>query len=78
MKIAAKTKCDLTTDALMEMIARGDYKAGDRLPTEKELTEMVSVSRVTIREAIKHSDGVIWMDCPALFIHFTWDTASCV
>ena len=58
MKIAPKTKCDMTTDALLEMIARGDYKAGDRLPTEKELTEMFSVSRVTIREAIKRLNSL--------------------
>jgi len=58
LKITAKTKCDMTTDALLEMIARGDYKAGDRLPTEKELTEMFSVSRVTIREAIKRLNSL--------------------
>ena len=58
LKITSKTKCDLTTDALLAMIARGEYKAGDRLPTEKELTEMFSVSRVTIREAIKRLNSL--------------------
>lgn len=57
-KITTKTKCEMTTDALLAMIARGEYKAGDRLPTEKELTEMFSVSRVTIREAIKRLNSL--------------------
>jgi GntR family transcriptional repressor for pyruvate dehydrogenase complex len=33
-------------------IERGDYRAGDRLPSERELTEIFGVSRVSVREAI--------------------------
>lgn len=33
-------------------IARGDYKVGQRLPSERELAQSFSVSRPTIREAI--------------------------
>jgi DNA-binding FadR family transcriptional regulator len=33
-------------------IARGDYKIGQRLPSERELAQTFSVSRPTIREAI--------------------------
>ena len=52
-KIKAKTKCDLTTEAILSMIASGEYRAGDRLPPEGELTERFEVSRVTLREALK-------------------------
>ena len=52
-KIKAKTKCDLTTEAILSMLASGAYKAGDRLPPEGELMELFAVSRVTLREALK-------------------------
>ncbi len=52
-KIKAKTKCDLTTEAILSMLASGEYKAGDKLPPEGELTEQLAVSRVTLREALK-------------------------
>jgi GntR family transcriptional repressor for pyruvate dehydrogenase complex len=35
-----------------EAIRRGDYGPGDRLPSERELTEMFGVSRVSEREAV--------------------------
>jgi GntR family transcriptional repressor for pyruvate dehydrogenase complex len=37
----------------MVMISNGEYKGGDRFPTEAELSERFSMSRVTIREAIQ-------------------------
>ncbi|MGH3691415.1 MAG: FadR/GntR family transcriptional regulator [Microbacterium sp.] len=39
-------------DQLEGAITRGDYGPGDRLPSERELTEMFGVSRVSVREAI--------------------------
>ena len=39
---------------LVEMIALGQLKAGDKLPPERSLAEMFSVSRPTISEAIGH------------------------
>lgn len=41
-----------TTEALRAKIAEGPMKAGDRLPTEKELEVEFGVSRTVIREAI--------------------------
>jgi GntR family transcriptional regulator len=37
---------------LREAIARGDYKPGDRIPTEPELIERFRVSRITCRQAV--------------------------
>jgi DNA-binding FadR family transcriptional regulator len=39
--------------SIEEQIINGVYLDGDKLPTEKQLTEMYKVSRVVIREAIK-------------------------
>ena len=40
-------------DQLEKMIEEGVYPVGERIPTEPELTEMFSVSRNTLREAIQ-------------------------
>lgn len=37
---------------LVRLIDEGALKAGDRLPTERELSECLSVSRSTVREAV--------------------------
>lgn len=39
-------------DALSAEIASGQYRPGDRLPSERELVERFEVSRLTLREAI--------------------------
>ncbi len=40
-------------DQLEKMIEDGHYAVGDKIPTETELTEIFSVSRNTLREAIQ-------------------------
>jgi GntR family transcriptional repressor for pyruvate dehydrogenase complex len=42
------------TAALADFIDRASLGAGDRLPTERELTAALGVGRSTIREAIRH------------------------
>ena len=48
-------------DALAEQIRQGVLAPGDRLPTEKQLTETYSVSRAVVREALARlkSEGLI-------------------
>ncbi|MEQ9449243.1 MAG: FadR/GntR family transcriptional regulator [Rhodospirillaceae bacterium] len=50
-----------TTAALRTKIATGPMKAGDRLPTEKELEAEFGVSRTVIREAVAvlKADGLV-------------------
>lgn len=40
-------------DDIRNKIQKGEWKAGDALPTEARLREMYSVSRVTVRQAIR-------------------------
>ena len=49
------------SDELERMIEAGDYKVGDKIPTEVVLMDMFNVSRNTIREAIQSltSAGVL-------------------
>lgn len=42
-----------TEQALRDMILRGDWRDGDQLPNETRLTEMLGVSRITLRHALR-------------------------
>ena len=42
------------SDALKQAILKGDYKVGDKLPSENELAELFQVSRAVIREAVRY------------------------
>ena len=44
---------DDVTEQLKQSILLGHFKAGDRLPSERELSEEFQVSRVAIREALR-------------------------
>lgn len=39
-------------DQLSEAIYRGDYKSGDKLPSENSLCQQFGVSRITVRQAL--------------------------
>lgn len=43
---------DLVFDQLREAIYRGELKIGERLPAERELAELMAVSRSSVRKAI--------------------------
>lgn len=42
-----------TEQSLRDMILRGDWQDGDQLPNETRLTEMLGVSRITLRHALR-------------------------
>ncbi|MBT3274778.1 MAG: FadR family transcriptional regulator [Spirochaetales bacterium] len=52
-KIRQRTVVEQVMEEIRTLIASGDYKAGDRLPTEQELAERFGVGRSSIREAVK-------------------------
>jgi len=45
-------------DFLKESISSGKYRDGEKLPSEKELTEIFSVSRLTVRAAIQRLNAL--------------------
>ena len=47
------SKCDYVAQELKTQIIAGKYRSGDQLPPEPALCEMFSVSRITVREALK-------------------------
>ena len=60
-KIKQNRMYENIVNQVLEAIFRGDLKPNDKLPSEKELSEIFGVSRVTIREAIRSMEqfGVI-------------------
>jgi GntR family transcriptional regulator len=48
-----RTLVTRTREDLAQRIRRGEFRAGDQLPSEPELARAYSVSRVTLREALK-------------------------
>ncbi len=47
------TLYEQVVEQIREQIAKGVYRKGDMLPSEKELIAMTGVSRITVREALK-------------------------
>ncbi len=48
-------------EALLNLLAKGGYRAGDQLPPEPELAKQLGISRATLREALRafEAQGII-------------------
>ncbi|OOM16461.1 FadR/GntR family transcriptional regulator [Clostridium saccharobutylicum] len=44
---------EMVMEQIKEMVKKGELKSGDKLPSERELSEKLEVSRASIREALK-------------------------
>ena len=51
--IQRETVMDMVAHRIEQLVRRGDLRAGDRLPPEPELAQMLRVSRGSLREALK-------------------------
>lgn len=51
--LARKNLSQLIVDQLLEKIEAGEFRPGERLPTEQGLMELFSVGRNTVREAVQ-------------------------
>lgn len=47
-------KRDFIADDILSKIYQNTYKAGQKIPTERDLANQYDVSRYTIREALKN------------------------
>src|SRR5947199_9674034 len=52
MIVDKDTKIDEVASELKSRINRGEYAAGQRLPSEREITDELNVSRATVRGAL--------------------------
>ena len=51
-KRKSQNKREYVTSQILESIQSGEFKSGDRLPSENSLAEMMGVSRPSVREAL--------------------------
>lgn len=50
----AVTLYEQLCNAIKEKIQTGEYKPGDRIPSEEQLAKMYGISRITVRSGIEH------------------------
>lgn len=65
-KLQQKTVVSQVMEKIKELIATGQYKPGDRIPTEQELAARFGTGRSSIREAIRifHHLGIVETKVP--------------
>lgn len=57
-KLKVVSRSTQVREQLAQAIRDGEYSPGDQLPSERELSEMFGVSRVSVREAIRSLEAV--------------------
>lgn len=57
-KLQSRSRADQVRDQLGDAIANGTYPVGAKLPSERILTEMLGVSRVSLREGLRSLEAV--------------------
>lgn len=57
-KLDTPSRSAVVRNELEAAIMRGEYRPGDKLPSERELTETFGVSRVSVREAIQSLQAI--------------------
>jgi DNA-binding FadR family transcriptional regulator len=75
------TASEEVADRLITAIAVGDYLPGERLPSERELVQILGISRSTVREAISrlHAVGIVEIRRGrqgGAHVRATWTSAS--
>lgn len=58
MALQSNTNCEKIVDNIIGNIMRGNLKKGEKLPTERKMTEDLAVSRASVREAIKSLEAM--------------------
>ncbi|MDQ1335491.1 MAG: gntR-type protein [Thermodesulfobacteriota bacterium] len=61
-KISARKISDEIIEQFKEMLNKGELKPGDELPSERELAEMIGVSRPPLREALNALQSMGFID----------------
>ncbi|MBS3768524.1 MAG: FadR family transcriptional regulator, partial [Candidatus Cloacimonetes bacterium] len=52
-KVEKSTTLEIIIKQIKDQIRSGEIQHGDKLPSERELSEIMEVSRTSVREAIK-------------------------
>ena len=60
--IVTKKIYEEIVDQLRDLIARGELKPGQKLPSEREMSESMGVSRASVREALTAMEAIGILD----------------
>ncbi len=60
--ITRTTLTESTFDQLISFVVKGEWKAGDRIPPERELCQQLGIARTSLREALKAMELVGMLD----------------
>src|ERR1700759_2267182 len=60
--IAHTTLTAAAFEQLISYVVKGDWKAGDRIPPERELCQQFGVARTSLREALKAMELIGMLD----------------
>jgi DNA-binding FadR family transcriptional regulator len=56
--IGRRSRADEVREQLQAAVERGKFKPGDRLPSERELSDVFGVSRVSVRDAVRSLEAL--------------------
>ena len=59
-KVVKSTVPGQVIEQIKELLVKGELKRGDRLPPERQLADMLGVSRPSLREALRGGKPVCW------------------
>ena len=59
-KVVKSTVPGQVIEQIKELLVKGELKRGDRLPPERQLADMLGVSRPSLREALRWNTPVCW------------------
>jgi DNA-binding FadR family transcriptional regulator len=49
---------DMVAEAIVDLITKNDLQPGDRIPTEKELSEQLGIGKTSLREGIRQLEAI--------------------
>lgn len=77
--ITNRNSSELVAEQIKELVLNKQYAAGEKIPTEEELTKLFAVGRGTIREAIKRlqAEGILTAS-PGKGTFVSPDALSCI
>ena len=62
LKISKKSTADLVSDKIKELITNHTWTAGQKIPTEMELSRSFGVNRLTVRIALQRLSALGLLD----------------
>ena len=68
-KVVKSTVPGQVIEQIKELLVKGELKRGDRLPPERQLADMLGVSRPSLREALRALEGIFVADGDSIMMN---------